>query len=197
MKKFACLILALAMVFSLSITAGAVEPTVFSSSTGTAPASNKEVADVTINVNSSTGGSTVYYVKVTWNSLQFTYTHPNKGTWNPEAHLYESTEVGKWVTDTATFTVANHSNAAVNVIPGLNLAGADTVNNEGVILTLTQGEDAPLATYTLGSADTTERLDDPSKADTIKYTIKATGTPGENVTNGMTLAKLVINISQA
>ena len=104
MKKFACLVLALAMVFSLGISAGAVTDTIKAvpgSSTG----------DVSVTISGSE--AVVYYVDVEWKDLTFTY--DGTKTWDPATHTY--TKEPEWTTTAieSAIVVKNHSNAAVTV----------------------------------------------------------------------------------
>lgn len=59
--------------------------------------------------------STVYYVDITWGSMEFTYTDAAKGTWNPQDHTYDNSTAAAWsCADGANkITVTNHSNAPV------------------------------------------------------------------------------------
>lgn len=118
MKKFACFVLALTMVFSLGISASAAE--IFDSRPGKTPGTpadgsenwqSKKNVSVTVTAPMETK---VYYVEVTWQEMEFTYTFGDK-TWDPTNHSYTE-DSGKWdVTPEAKITVANHSNAAVSV----------------------------------------------------------------------------------
>lgn len=97
MKKMLAMILALAMVLSMSVTA-------FAATIEDAPGSAAE--DVTVDISA---GVTKYHVVVTWTSMDFKYT---KGEWNVTDHEYEE---GVWGSNgnTATITVMNNSNASI------------------------------------------------------------------------------------
>lgn len=105
MKKFACFVLALAMVFSLGISASAASP--IQALGGT------DSNTVTVKVEAS-AATTVYYVEVSWDSLYFQYNFSGQN-WDPTTHQYSNS--GGWTTGTenptANITVTNHSNAAV------------------------------------------------------------------------------------
>lgn len=130
MKKFASLILALAMTFSLCISAGAVSPI--------EALGNGDGKPVTLTVRSTAEGAVVYYVAVTWKSLDFTYeTQNTKGVWDPDTHSYSGGSSAGWKTtneydvvegDTITrhnaVTVTNHSNAPVAVSAAANVGNA-------------------------------------------------------------------------
>lgn len=94
----------------------------------TAFATELASSTATINVNggsqqipvmgSYVGESTeiVYSVEVEWTPMNFTYTAPSKGTWNPEKHEYtnpDSSKEGIW-SEPATITITNHSNSEIH-----------------------------------------------------------------------------------
>jgi len=121
MKKFVCLMMALAMVFSLSVTAGA-EAGNQTLNTVTPTAS----IDVTVTVDQD--DTEVYSVGVTWKDLTFTY----ETAWDGSAAKYTGnwkeedgkTIVGKTITVDDAITVTNKSNA--NIFVQLAYANEDT-----------------------------------------------------------------------
>lgn len=108
MKKVISLILALALVMSMSITAFAADTSANVSESG---------KSATINVSGTynKGGiaATRVSVDITWDAMTFTYTGASDGTWDPATHSYTGSSEGGWSTETATITVTNHSNAAI------------------------------------------------------------------------------------
>lgn len=156
MKKILSLILALAMVMSLSVTAFAAEDN-----------GNKPGEDTNIDVSAKhvAGGSTgtVYSVDIKWTDMTFTYTDETTKTWKPEDHSYETNPGGSWDKTTATVTVTNHSNAGVTA----TVAYTDNAADDGVS----------------GSFDkTTDTLDAGvegkySEADNVVFTLTIEGTP--------------------
>lgn len=57
----------------------------------------------------------VYSVEVSWTAMNFTYTVPSKGIWDPEKHEYtgaDPTAQSVW-SEPATITITNHSNNEV------------------------------------------------------------------------------------
>ena len=108
MKKTLFIILALVMALSLSVTAFAE--------------TNNGTQDTKITVNgtfvSGTASADVISVDVAWDAMDFTYTAPSQGTWNPATHAYDNATAGGWSDNTPAITVTNHSNVAVNATLG-------------------------------------------------------------------------------
>ncbi len=71
-------------------------------------------------------------VNVAWDAMDFTYTAPSQGTWNPVTHAYEGAIDGGWSDNTPAITVTNHSNVAVNATLSF------TANVTGVVGTFTE-----------------------------------------------------------
>ena len=130
MKKFASLILALAMTFSLCISAGAVEWTMNSID---------DVAqnNVTITIGGGETEAAKYYVIVTWGNMNFTYNKANARQWDPENHEYSDGSEASWVSnDGATIKVDNHSNKAVNVDAKFDDGNTYTAEKENITVTM-------------------------------------------------------------
>lgn len=148
MKKFASLILALAMTFSLCISAGAVEWTM------------DDIADVAKkNVTITIGGGETemekYYVIVTWGNMNFTYNKANARQWDPEKHEYTDGSEAGWVSnDGATIKVDNHSNKAVNVDAKFDDTDSYTAEKDNITVTMrdANGENTISAPVMLDSA---------------------------------------------
>ena len=118
MKKFASLLLALAMTFSMCISAGAVDQVL----TGASLPLHSDAQNVNVSVLEGTNTGTVYHVKVTWTNLDFQYQKQGDGTWDPSTHTYSDVTQNGWVggdettvTRAGVITVINHSNAPVRV----------------------------------------------------------------------------------
>ena len=107
MKKIISLILALAVIMSLSITAFAVEGV---GNGGT------DSADVK-GTYKSTAASTVYSVDISWSGLEFTYNGAYEGEWNPNTHSYDNATKAGWADGNGTITVTNHSNTGITAVP--------------------------------------------------------------------------------
>ena len=71
-------------------------------------------------------------VDLVWDAMDFTYTAPSQGTWNPANHTYEGATAGGWSDNTPAITVTNHSNAAINATLGF------TADVTGVVGTFTE-----------------------------------------------------------
>ncbi len=113
MKKIFAIILSVAMLATMSVTAFAVE------GNGTInTVDGSQQIDITAKYNAGLELTTVYKVDVEWGSMEFTYTEPSAGVWNPETHQYDGRVYqGFWSheADSNKITVTNHSNAAVTV----------------------------------------------------------------------------------
>ena len=145
MKKLLASAFAFALVMSMSAAAFAVE------------ARFDEDMSIPVSGTYQEGASAaeVVYVDVTWDDMDFTYTAPSKGDWNPKTHAYEDGDEGGWAaTDGADpkITVTNHSNTGVKASFAFNstvsgLTGAFTgLSDDTMTLPSAEGtdlEDAP------------------------------------------------------
>ena len=105
MKKILSLVLALALVMSLSVTAFAAETT------------NDGENNTSIDVNAiySDGVATpdVISVNVEWGAMSFTYSVNGTKQWDATKHEYTTNSNAAWTATGNTVTVTNHSNIAV------------------------------------------------------------------------------------
>lgn len=105
----------------------------------------------------------VVSVDIKWESMEFTYSDGNKGTWDPTTHTYTGSTQGSWSWNNQTetqnapaITVINHSNTGVNVAFSFNssvegLAGSFRKYDEAANNFI----DLPNNTLTLVSAEGT------------------------------------------
>ena len=159
MKKVFSVLLVTTLIASLSISALAANQTV--------GANGSEEIDVTAKYESSVDTPVVYSVDISWSSMTFTYAQESTKNWNASDHSYETITQGAWENNSATITVTNHSNTAVDVAVTYT-----AVENTGVTGTLTNGS-GTLAAGTEG---------DYAGADALIATFTVSGTPNSTVT---------------
>lgn len=106
MKKILSLILALALVMSLSVTAFAAEDK--NNSEG-------EAAKIEISAiyKEGTAADEVVSVDISWGAMTFTYTDGADGKWDPATHTYGAKGNGTWSASDNAITVTNHSNTGI------------------------------------------------------------------------------------
>ena len=173
MKKFLSVILALVMALSLSVTAFAA------TNDGSSP------TEITVNgtYTPGTAADEKISVDIVWEAMDFTYTAPSQGTWNPATHAYDGATEGGWSDNTPAITVTNHSNVAVNATLGFtpDVAGvigtfteASGTENDNILeLATAEGtevENAPTATANFGISGAA--IDATQTLGTITVTIK-------------------------
>lgn len=122
MKKFIAGLLSLALVGSMSVAAFAENE------------ANSGGGDTSIAVEGKYQTNTtaeVISVDLVWESMEFSYTAPNKGTWNPRTLEYENPTEGGWAPKNNIYppriVLTNHSNADIkaafsfaSAVDGLN-----------------------------------------------------------------------------
>ena len=93
-----------------------------------------DVREITVTgvYQAGTSSADVISVDVAWDAMDFTYTAPSQGTWNPATHTYEGATEGGWSDNTPAITVKNHSNVALNATLGF------TPDVTGVVGTFTE-----------------------------------------------------------
>ena len=168
MKKIISMMLMLALVMSMSVTA-------FASDLGGSK-------DVTAKYEQSETEEAIYNVDLNWGDLTFTYTETVEKVWNPETHTYDSTVTGgSWDKTEATIKVTNHSN--VSVVVSMSVT---PVTGTGVEVALTGGN-ATLAAGEVGNVD---------GAASVTGTVKISGKPNNTVTeNGIKVASITVTIN--
>ena len=193
MKKILSIILALAMALSMSVTAFA--------------ATNDGTSGTDITVNGTytpgTAADEKISVDIVWEAMNFTYTAPSQGTWNPATHAYEGATEGGWSDNTPSITVKNHSNVAVNAtldfkadvagVVGTFTETSGTANDKVLELATAEGTEvsaAPTATANFGISGAA--IDADKTLGTITVTVAKTGSAegGETATVVTTFEEL-------
>ena len=123
-------------------------------------------ASVTADITDPNAG--VISVDISWDSMEFTYTAPSKGTWNPETHEYENATDGGWTSQGGNITVINNGNvgiaakfsympaAGMSEIGGLFTASSLTIDAgkaDSTTLTLSGAPSAEFERGTLGTVN--------------------------------------------
>lgn len=142
-------------------------------------------------------------VDIVWEAMNFTYTAPSQGTWNPATHAYEGATEGGWSDNTPSITVKNHSNVAVNAtldftadvagVIGTFTEASGTANDKVLELATAEGTEvsaAPTATANFGISGAA--IDADKTLGTITVTVAKTGSAegGETATGVTTLEAL-------
>ena len=142
-------------------------------------------------------------VDIVWEAMNFTYTAPSQGTWNPTTHAYEGATEGGWSDNTPSITVKNHSNVAVNAtldftadvagVVGTFTETSGTANDKVLELATAEGTEvsaAPTATANFGISGAA--IDADKTLGTITVTVAKTGSAegGETATGVTTLEAL-------
>lgn len=112
MKKLTAIILALAIVLCMGITAFATNST-NGNTTGALP--NVDVKAQYINNVTPAGSSTYSYI-ISWGAMEFSYTRTGNEKWNAGSHNYDvENEKFDWTASGNEITVTNHSDAQIVV----------------------------------------------------------------------------------
>ncbi len=174
MKKLFSLLLSLALVLSLSVTAFAAD------GSGNVGQGSQDIP-VTAKTTGSSTDTPVYSVDISWEDMTFTYSAATTRTWNPETHTYTSSSSGGWNKTTAAVTVTNHSNVAVDVSIAYAAEGST-----GITGTMDITSDA-LAAGVEGK---------PAEADYGTYTLTISGTPNATVSEtGVKIGTITVTIA--
>lgn len=117
-KKIFAFFIAAAMISGMTSTAFAT------SVDGSNPSSTSDVKATYVQGSAS---DTIYSVDVVWGNMEFTYTAPEEGTWNPNTHTYDGAGTnGVWSYEDGAniIKMVNHSNTAASAKVTYN-TGAD------------------------------------------------------------------------
>ncbi len=124
MKKALAILLTLALMCAgLTVFAG--------SATVSSPGGNTTI-DVQGKYQSGDEPATVYYVDVSWGSMEFTYNAATLGSWDPSTHSYVEGSQASWTYDinANVITVKNHSNAGITASFNFEAKGDFDVEGE-------------------------------------------------------------------
>ena len=173
MKKLVSMLVAAALVCTMSTTAFAADQT------GVDTGSYS--ADVKGTYQAGSSGA-VYSVDIAWTDMSFIYTGAGEGTWDPETHQYSGgSSEGAWTASNDSITVTNHSNAAVKATASYQPeTGYETTtmtfgNNGATVATAvgTEVASAPSATITVTPGGTLAESANGGKIGTITVSIAA------------------------
>ena len=175
MKSFFSILIALALVLSMSVPAFAAEGSVNGQGLG------EQTIDVTAKYQPG-GTEPVYSVDIMWESMTFTYTDSGVKVWNPSTHTYSVSTSGEWDKTTADIVVTNHSNVDVAVAVTYASAQQDT----GISGRITGGS------KTLAAGQENK----PNEADSMTAALTISGKPNSTVTEtGVNIGTITIKIS--
>lgn len=130
MKKVLSIVLAIAMIATMSVTAFAAEgDKTLNAAAGTAEFDVNGIYNLGVQTDK-------YKVIIAWDD--FTYTFASGETWNPESHKWDLTGGdGKWTVADKNITVTNHSSqpvkATASYVPTLTNTDFDFGNNEAIV----------------------------------------------------------------
>lgn len=118
MKKLSALVLAFALAVPMGLTAFADDTPPADTTANNNGTESTSIAVQGTYQPGAAADDSVIYVDVAWDAMDFTYTAPSKGDWNPEKHTYQNpVETGGWAPTNGTapkITVTNHSNTSVS-----------------------------------------------------------------------------------
>lgn len=139
MKKLIAILLAVALMATLSVTA-------FAANEHKGVSEGSHSIGVNGKYNDGDEAAPTVSVDITWGAMEFTYSAGGK-TWHPESHT-ETTDNGTWTANGNNITVTNHSNVGITATFGSNLNSgvkgkfydANTNGNEVTTVTLNRAE---------------------------------------------------------
>lgn len=171
MKKILSLILAIALVASMGVTAFA---------TTIEAKGDEQTHDVQAKYTGGIETPEVYSVDIAWGAMQFTYNASGTMDWDASKHEYVNNTAASWTASGNTVKVTNHSNASVTAAFAYapeTAYSAVTGSFDVVTETLDAGvvggydtADSVTATLTLGG-ELADTVTDYTKVGTITVTI--------------------------
>lgn len=180
MKKVISLILVLCMALCLSIPA-------FAEDTYQGGNNSSYEGEVRVEIDSSAAPEDTYFVRISWNSLTFTYSFGNELVWDAENHKYTFAGEAGWDKTDANITVINHSNVSVQVDAEFT---ESNTNNGTVEVTLTNDSFVLAAPEVAEEGQTTI-------APSGKIKVSISGAPEEGTTEGFKVGTVRVSITKA
>ena len=184
MKKLFTILLAVAMLASMSVTAFAADDTV---------TTDGDSKDISVNAKYVDGVSTpdVISADSEWGAMEFTYSVGGTKVWDAQTHQYTVTgATGGWSENGNTVKVTNHSNVDVKATftyapeSGNTLTGAFTYDNSK---TADSTGAVSLAAGVVGQV---------SAADYVTATLKLSGTPSSTMTDFTKVGTITVKITK-
>ena len=178
MKKVLAILLAIALIASMSTVAFAADSGSANAESASAAGSSSVPVYATYKVGDRTD---MYKVEVVWGSMNFVYTEAAE-VWNTQTHMWETSEIGVWTPETAEANdvyLANHSSQPV----AIELSFQDDVAGDGDI----QGT-WDVETIELGACS--EYGDAPSEIAELSLEGKYTNKGAEKVKLGLVTATI-------
>lgn len=106
MKKITALVLALAILLSMTLSANAADTDVTQSG-------DTRNGNVSATYQPGAAGGDVIRVDIEWTGMDFTYNAASQPVWDPVNHVYSTSSEAGWATSNADITITNHSNTIV------------------------------------------------------------------------------------
>lgn len=189
MKKLITLAISALMVLSLGTTVFAVD------GEAEIDSANGSFSEIPVRVTVNTiDTDTVYWVDITWDSLDFEFRHGNLGDWDAVNHNYKDTVSSAWSvaganswdsTAEGKVTVTNHSNTSINVTASVNKPEYQEYQNVTVSVS---DANSP---QQIDTAVGTPKDNAPNKV----WTVTVGGTPGVSAVQNATIANVNISIN--
>lgn len=98
MKRMIPLMLVVAMLLSMGLSAAATQTTEVGST------------NVTANYEAGEEGGQIISVEIAWEGMEFTYNGASNPVWDPKEHKYSEESAAGWAESNASIAITNHSN---------------------------------------------------------------------------------------
>ncbi len=191
MKKFFAILLAVALMASMSISAfAATELT-------TSPAENKGAGEYEIGVkakyNNGVGTSETVSVDIEWGKMEFTYSVGGTKEWNADSHTYTvKNGTSAWTESGNTITLTNHSNVDVKA----TFTYTDNANNANKLTGNFTYDNNKTADANGAITLTKATENDTVNVDKVTATLKLSGTPDSTLTDFTKVGNVTVKITK-